>query len=171
MFQSISATTVRSWSAQGAPKTTMTGSHHMGLSPMTNWHKSFLQVIILLQTLHQRARSLLWNMRRVGMSWFHYSHSPRPSVRSSYQCFSDTSSTSCSCWIVLWMFPTRASRWSVIYWHCVSNCCSDFVTEPPRSVLRPYRSAVYITRIQWAYETRNSVDIHSDTAPFDFRTV
>ena len=44
------------------------------------------------------------------------------------------------------------------------------ILQPLRSVLRPYRSVVYVTRVQWAYETRNSVDIHSDTAPFDFKT-
>ena len=32
--------------------------------------------IVLLQAPHQRARSLLWNMRRASMSWLHCSHSP-----------------------------------------------------------------------------------------------
>ena len=38
-----------------------------------------------------------------------------------------TSSASCSFWMVLWMFTTITSLWSMIFWHCVSNCCRDFV--------------------------------------------
>ena len=45
------------------------------------------------------------------------------------------------------------------------------ILQPPRSVLRPYLSSVYITRVQRAFKIRNSADIHSNTALFDFKTV
>ena len=51
--------------------------------------------------------------------------------------------------------------------------------QPPRSVLRPYGMVVQCTslirqtcaRTVSVYETRNSVDIHTNTAPFDFKMV
>ena len=48
---------------------------------------------------------------------------------------------------------------------------SQKIMQPPMSVLRPYRSVVYVTRVQWACETRNSVYIHSDAGLLDFKTV
>ena len=42
------------------------------------------------------------------------------------------------------------------------------VLQPPTSVLRPYHSAVHVTYT--ANVTRNSVDKHSDTVPFDLKT-
>ena len=42
------------------------------------------------------------------------------------------------------------------------------VLQPPTSVLRPYHSAVHVTYT--ANVTRNSVDKHSNTVPFDSRS-
>ena len=102
-------------------------------STCSSKEKSF----VLLQAPHQRAKSLLWDMQRVGMSWLHCSHSSWPPVWPSYRCLPEAQRCACCKSATSWTTARHSDKITATDRHthpanhrAVGNSCRERPQKP-----------------------------------------